>query len=101
MDSNGVSFMFSLRNPAGDRPRVFPLRPTTRHFAICCCSTIGPRFGAGPDLYIANDCEVTDGNITGGFGDTYDTGAIQDRDAYLAGGRTFRVLEIEVFEVVR
>lgn len=72
--------------------------------AVHCKASYGPTFGAGHDLYIADNCSVNNSSYAN-YGCTYELKAgmtYQSTEAqnYLAGSPSFKVEEIEVFEVV-
>jgi hypothetical protein len=99
-DPSGRSFLFTVRNPKGIRPRIFPLRPEERHHAIYCGPTKGPEFGAGMagygDLAIRSDADRSETSSTA-LGYSY---AGVDDPQILTGRERFMVRDVEVFEVV-
>jgi hypothetical protein len=59
-DPNRESFLFRLRNPQGDSPRVFPIEDPEK--AIYCSRSKGPTFGGAKtsdhDLSITDNCNT-------------------------------------------
>ena len=65
--------------------------------AIYRYSRYGPMFGAGHDLYIANNANSNTNSFTS-FGNSYSVpSGVQDKATILAGTRHFTPDEVEVF----
>jgi hypothetical protein len=98
-DSSLESWLFTVVNPHGMRPRRFPLKPETKSLAIICDASRGPDFGRG-DLVVRGACRARPNSYHGSFGYTYqnDTGIAGSK--LLTGDEYFNVDDVEVFEVV-
>jgi hypothetical protein len=96
-DDTEKSFLFTLKNPHNVEPRKFPLIPTERQWAICCCDYLGPVFGPNRELYTGG--RLNEPGQTTGFGNAYrnDTGV--NGPQFFTGQAQFGVSEIEVFEI--
>ena len=69
-------------------------------YAIYRGSSYGPTFGAGWDIYIANNSNSNNNSQTF-FGQTYTLpSGVQDRFNILAGTHTFTPDEVEVFYLI-
>jgi hypothetical protein len=95
-DLTPPSFLFSVKNCAGIPPMIFPI--TNNEKAICGVATLGPLFGGGIDLCVADNC---DANITSysRLGHSYRNDTGLRGEEVLAGNSKFQVKEIEVFSV--
>jgi len=70
---------------------------TSPSYAIYGRSSYGPTFGAGPDIYIANNVNSNTKSYTG-FGNSYSVpSGVQDKTTILAGTYKFTPDEVEVF----
>jgi hypothetical protein len=90
------SFLFTLKNPHNVPARRFALKAKKRNLAICCCSGFGPNFC---DIGIYDNCNASTRNFTCRFGIWYsnDTG-LGGRTLFTVS-ETFKVKDIEVFEI--
>lgn len=89
------SFLFSLVNASGLPPTKMPMRDGQEGSAIYCCSSSGPTFGAGSDLYICNSPNSY--NCSVNLDNTYQCPVGQNGHYFLTGSPTFTVQEMEVF----
>jgi hypothetical protein len=101
-DTTGKSFVFTLKNPSGTGPLKFPLRYFAvheHHGAIYSGPGHGPTFGAGHDLYMA---ENSHGNLNSysNLGVDYLNLSGLLGAFGLTGARNFQTTEIEVFELI-
>jgi hypothetical protein len=94
-DPSGWSFLFTAKNPWGVEAQTFPL--TNPKYAIYCYSEYGPVFGGSHDIYVANG---SDANATSS---TYLSYSAKDTEphphTFFTDARSFRVREIEVFQI--
>jgi hypothetical protein len=95
-DDSRYSFLFTIKNPHNVPPRKFRLRDDTAVFAIVCRPHWGPVFSG---VKIVSDCNTKD-NDAGGLGNTYANDTGLDGTTFLTGKPNFRVVEIEVFEIL-
>jgi len=96
--STSNAFIFSLRNKEGLGP--FKSMVMSPGYAIYRGSSYGPTFGAGWDIYIANNSNSNNNSQTF-FGQTYTLpSGVQDRFNILAGTHTFTPDEVEVFYLI-
>jgi hypothetical protein len=88
--------VFTLRNPAATSPRKFSL--SARGYAIYCHPIYGPTFG-NHSIYVADN---SDGNLASytNLGNSYANHTGGDGKTFLTGAYNFRVMEVEVFELV-
>ncbi|KAL9961652.1 hypothetical protein ACROYT_G030640 [Oculina patagonica] len=94
-DSSSNAFIFSLRNQEGLGP--FKSMVSNSQHAICSHSSYGPTFGAGHNIYIANNANSNTNSYTN-FGTYYSVpSGVQDRRTILAGSYKFTPDEVEVF----
>jgi hypothetical protein len=97
-DTSLRSFIFTLKNPHNVPARRFALKAEKKDEAINCRSDYGPIFGSGTDLYVYNNCNANAGSGTFlGSSYTPDTGL--NKKTFFTGSPTFKVKEIEVFEI--
>jgi hypothetical protein len=94
------SFLFTLKNQHKTPARKFALKAERNQFAIQCACSYGPIFGGcyRSDIGVCNDCNAKNNSYTClGEADTNDTG-LEDT-IFFAGFQSFKVREIEVFEI--
>ncbi|XP_028392962.1 kelch repeat and BTB domain-containing protein 12-like isoform X2 [Dendronephthya gigantea] len=85
-------FLFNLVNFEGFPPKRFNvIRPK---FATLSHISIGPTFGAGPDLYIAHDCNVNTDSCSK-LSHSYDGDSVLPTS--LMGTVNFKIADYEVF----
>jgi uncharacterized coiled-coil protein SlyX len=97
-DTEGRTFVFTIKNPHDAQARKFALKPDRCDCAISSHPEWGPTFGAGDDLYVCDRCNEQRFSYTGGFGDVYANDTGLDGKAFFTGEGNFVVQEIEVFE---
>jgi hypothetical protein len=101
-DERADSFIFSLsRQGSGSNPnsiQIFQLKAGAKDRSIFCDVTRGPVFGGGYDLGIYDDSDANDHSMSA-IGDSYECDEGVDGSVILCGSETFRVSEIEVFEI--
>jgi hypothetical protein len=97
-DDSGKSFLFTIRNPHGLAPRIFPLVFEKRHHALDCDHKWGPVFPGG--FAVKDACNTVKDNKADGFGLNYTNNTGLPGDTLLAGQRNFQVKEIEVFQII-
>jgi hypothetical protein len=95
VDPSQKSFEFTLKNPHNVPARRFKLN-ANKECAINCKYDRGPHFG---DSCILENCNANKGSVSGGFGYSYTNDTGLDGETFLTGSYTFRVKEIEVFEI--
>jgi hypothetical protein len=95
-DRTPESFIFSVKDPSGACPRVFPI--IAKSYAIYCRDTYGPTFGGGHDIHIADNCQENMSSYTN-LGKWYGNYTDRNGTQVLAGEKNFKVKEIEVFAV--
>ncbi len=89
------AFIFSLRNKEGLGP--FKSMVTSAQYAIYRSSGYGPTFGAGHNIYIADNANSNTNSYTN-FGTYYSVpSGVKDRKTILAGTYNFTPDEVEVF----
>ena len=89
------AFIFSLRNKEDLEP--FKSMVTSSVYAIYRGSGHGPTFGAGYDIYIADNANSNTDSYTN-FGHSYSVPSrVQDPHTILAGTNKFTPDEVEVF----
>jgi len=89
------AFIVSLRNKEG--MEAFKSLVTIPSRAIYRCSSQGPSFGFGHDLYIANNAHSNQDSYTW-FGSAYSVpSGVQDQYTILAGTKYFTPDDWEVF----
>ncbi|KAK2569435.1 BTB/POZ domain-containing protein KCTD21 [Acropora cervicornis] len=91
------SFLFSLSNPSGLNSKKMSLLPRKMNQAICCCSTYGPSFGAGPDLQIPSNPNNSN-TCCAWLSNSYQLPAGQKASIFLTGNETFNLTELEIKE---
>jgi hypothetical protein len=96
-DDSLKSFVFTLKNPHNKPARRFALKAETKNAAIVCDSKWGPSIGY-LDIRVWDNCNAnTDSSTFLGCAYTNDTGL--DGQRVFTGSATFKVKEIEVFEI--
>jgi hypothetical protein len=95
-DSTGRSFLFTLKNPDGIRPRKFDLKSNKRRNAIACGAAWGPYFC---DIGVSDRCNANSDSFADLLGTHYGSNIGSDMMTFLTGSRHFTVQEIEVFEI--
>jgi hypothetical protein len=90
------SFLFTLRNPYNVPPKTFALRGERKYRAIWCGAWWGPHFD---DIIVADNCNACSGSDTHWFGLTYTNDTGLEGYTFFTGSKTFKVREIEVFEI--
>jgi hypothetical protein len=98
-DDSVKSFLFTIKNPHGLPPQLFPLKEDHKSSAIFCASRSGPSFGGGSDLYICTQSNASNQSYTN-FGHSYNNSTGFTGHTVLTGEYNFIVREIEVFEVI-
>jgi hypothetical protein len=112
-DGSLKSFLFTLKNPHNIPARKFALMADQKDVAIFCDSERGPCFGE--DMAVADNCNANTDSYTSlgwaygncnantesrtNFGDAYANDTGRDGRTVFTGSRTFKVKEIEVFEI--
>jgi hypothetical protein len=95
-DASLDSFLFTLKNPGKIPAGKFPLMYEESHSAIICNSRIGPKFGR--DLCVSDRCN-SNTNSSIDLGNCYlDVTGLYGKAGF-TGSNTFKVKEIEVFEI--
>jgi len=95
------TFLFSLVGAKGFQPTLIPSM-TGKGNSTYGCSTYGPTWGGGHDLYLVSGCDKSTGSYSNlGYsfqltGQTYNTTTIKN---FLAGSYNFTVSEIEVYKI--
>jgi len=82
-------------NPRGLVPTKMPLKTQREESAIVCCSSYGPAFRRGNDLYISNNANTN----TSSYSDldiTYECPPGQ-QNTFFTGSNNFTVTDYEVF----
>jgi hypothetical protein len=92
------SFVFTLENQHGYPQQRFRLKEAQKGKAICCRGSAGPIFG-GYDIYIADRCAEDEVSYSNWLGYSYQNDTNILGTDFLAGKKTFKVAEIEVFSV--
>ncbi len=94
---NSATFIFTLTNPHAIAPTKFNCKPEDRR-AVGCHPHFGPRFGGGPDIYVAsNSHQNTDSFID--FPTTFIDTTGKGRSLF-TGGKNFTTTDVEVYAVV-
>jgi hypothetical protein len=96
-DTNGESFLFSLKRPGGTEAMMFPIKKELKRFAIYACMSFGPTFGRGHDLLVGGR-HPKEGYL-GGFGDSYTDTSGKGGEIFTGGDR-FEIAEMEVWQRV-
>ena len=65
-------------------------------YSIYCYSSLGPLFGSGRDIFIANNC-----NTSNSCDCTPSTWTLPSGEKFLSGNKDFTVKEIEVYSVIK
>ena len=101
--SSSTAFLFSLVNNPGWGPRTFkpPGEVYSYEYAVYSCSSHGPTFGGGHDIYIASEASSNPHSYSF-LGYTYNppSGYSYSHEfaySFLAGSRYFQPDEVEVF----
>jgi hypothetical protein len=97
-DNSLRNFLFTLRNPRGVPPRKFALRAERKQSAIDGNSARGPIVGYSC-IDVSDHCNANAGSHTLLFDKRYDTDSGGKERDFLMGAVSFRVKEIEVFEI--
>ena len=92
------AFIFSVSNP-DNKQAVFTVKRLSGNNAIYCWSTNGPTFGAGHDIYVADNSDLETTSYSN-LGQSYLLNGMDIRlgKHFLVGSRYFLVNEIEVFK---
>jgi hypothetical protein len=101
-DNSLKSFLFTLKNPHNIPAKRFALRAEKKNRAIYCASTCGPCFGGysgGRSIAVEDGCNMAATNHTRFFGDAYTNDTGLDNEIVFTGSATFKVDEIQVFEI--
>jgi len=101
---DSAAFLFSLVNKPGWQPLKLDQTGNNsyrRKYSIYSCSNYGPTFGAGHDIYIANNAASSTNSYTY-LGSEYspppgNSYRSSFTKSFLAGSYTFRPDEVEVF----
>jgi hypothetical protein len=99
--NDGKTFLFSLVGAKGQQPTLCPTI-SGKGNSTYGCSTYGPTWGGGHDLYLVSGCDKSSGSYSNlGYsfsapGLTYNTQPCKD---FLAGSYNFMVTEIEVYKI--
>jgi hypothetical protein len=96
-DDTGRSYIFTLKNPHNVPAKKFSLICDRKSSAIRISSRFGPCFGKN-DIVIS-DCCNTEPSHTSDFGGTYENKSGIEGKLFFTGSDTFRVKDIEVFEL--
>jgi hypothetical protein len=97
-DDSLKSFIFTLINPHNTQARTFALKAEEKQSAIYCNSSCGPRFGYGADILVSDDCSADTRSWTN-IGNTYTNDTELGGQTFMTGSGSFKVKEIEVFEI--
>jgi hypothetical protein len=120
-DPSLKSFIFTLKNPHNVPARRFALKSEKKEEAIVCDSQSGPNFW---DIFVSDNCDQAifcgskwfpifcdicasdnrNANIdsfTLNFGTTYTNDTGLDGNTFFTGSQSFRVEEIEIFEITK
>jgi hypothetical protein len=97
--SDAKPFIFSLTNK-DNQPLKMKINLERHKYAIYCHSSIGPSFGGGYDIYIADNANTTMDNYSN-LGWTYKhpqyAYGTDEAKTFLAGSNRFQLDEIEVY----
>jgi hypothetical protein len=96
-DPSLKSFLFTLNNPHNVPARRFALKAERKDWAILCSSDWGPNFG---EIRVSDICNANTNSYAGAFGDNYTNNTGRDGKTFFTGSSTFKVKEIEVFEIM-
>jgi hypothetical protein len=88
------AFLFSLTNKDNQPCKIRQINTTK---SILCCSSYGPTFGGGNDIYICNAANTTAGSCSN-LGVSYQHPQPHQGHSYLAGSYQFQLSEIEVYQ---
>jgi hypothetical protein len=95
-DQTPESFLFRVKHPANGDQIVCPI--SDKQKAISCGGSLGPTFGFGYDLHVANNCHMTTSSYSK-LGSSYRNDTGLSSELALAGQCHFKVKEIEVFSI--
>jgi hypothetical protein len=96
-DRSGKSFLFTIANAHGFRPRKFGLKADETKWAIGCDASSGPNFC---DIGVSGDCNANARSFAGSFGRCYANETGVSGKTFFAGSSHFIVKEIEVFAIL-
>jgi hypothetical protein len=96
-DFKGNSFLFTIRNPHGIPPTIFPIRPEERAKAISYGPTDAFNFGEY-DISVFGDCHQRV-SFTTGFGRCYQNNTGIEGHRVFTGSYSFIVQEVEMLKV--
>ena len=93
------SFLFTMYNTHGYRPQKLQLKSSSQYrYAIYTCSSYGPTFGYGHDLYIRNNANTNTGSYTNSGSSYQAHHGCSGTCSVLAGSHeSWKVSDIEVF----
>jgi hypothetical protein len=103
-DESHRSFLFTLKNPHNIPPRKFLMKPEQKSYAMICYSTgYLTWIGCSGAIAVVENCNSNDNSTTSGFASpnssfVNDTGL--DWETFFTGKSTFRVKELEIFELI-
>jgi hypothetical protein len=95
-DASLKSFLFTLKNPHNVPARRFALKAEKKDEAIFCDSGRGPDFC---DICVWDNCNTNTNSFTFNFGISYTNDTGLDGKTFFTGSETFKLKEIEVFEI--
>jgi serine/threonine protein kinase len=102
-EGNGNEFVFTLKNPHNIQPSKFNMKNEWLNHSICCDAKLGPIFGCN-DIRIENECNNNNNSFS--FYD-FNRGEYCFNDTtgkkrlLFTGTKTYKVKEIEVFNIIR
>jgi hypothetical protein len=96
-DDSGRSFLFTLKNRHNVGARRFALKEEMKHQAIVCNLDRGPHFS---DIGVTSECNANSKSFASYFGMSYTNDTGVDGGALFTRSKTFKVKEIEVFEII-
>lgn len=102
-EGNGNEFVFTLKNPHNIEPSKFNMKNEWLNHSICCDAKLGPIFGCN-DIRIENECNNNNNSFS--FYD-FNRGEYCFNDTtgkkrlLFTGTKTYKVKEIEVFNIIR
>jgi hypothetical protein len=91
------SFLFTLKNPRNFPARKFALKAEKKDKAIICNFSYGPHFGY--DIGVFGNRDPDAGSYTHIFGSIYANDTGLDGETFFTGSDSFKVKEVEVFEI--
>ena len=92
--SDPCAFLFSLTNKDNQPCKM---RQINTNKSILCCSSYGPTFGGGYDIYVCDSANTTPGSYSN-LGHSYQHPQPSHGYSYLAGTNQFKLSEIEVYK---